>query len=137
MSAVTANESESAVEGDPGVSATDWFVGVPVQLIVVYRWKTTVPVGFGTEAGVSAVRVTNTRSWTTVPATAVVITVPAAFRMSVRAVASPQFFDAFPEPPEAVLAAVAVVRVIVCPLTGMSDVAATTVVPAVAEVIVT
>src|SRR5262245_12823305 len=46
-------------------------------------------------------------------------------------------FDAFPLPPEAVFAAVPVVRVIVTPLTGMFDVACTTVVPATLEVIVT
>jgi hypothetical protein len=51
--------------------------------------------------------------------------------------ASTQFFDAFPLPPDAVLAAVPVVRVIVTPLTGMSEVADTTVVPTTAEVIVT
>ena len=44
---------------------------------------------------------------------------------------------ALPLPPEAVLSAVPVVRVIVCPLTGMSEVACTTVVPATFEVIVT
>ena len=48
-----------------------------------------------------------------------------------------QSFEAFPLPPAAVFAAVLVVRVIVCPLTGMADVACTTVVPGVAEVIVT
>ena len=44
---------------------------------------------------------------------------------------------ALPEPPAAVFAAVPVVRVIVTPFTGIADVAETTVVPAVAEVIVT
>src|SRR5262245_4291082 len=44
---------------------------------------------------------------------------------------------ALPLPPAAVFTAVFVVRVIVCPLTGMSDVAETTVVPTAAEVIVT
>src|SRR5262245_18632101 len=44
---------------------------------------------------------------------------------------------ALPLPPAAVLTAVFVVRVIVCPFTGMSDVADTTVVPVAAEVIVT
>src|SRR5262249_58742630 len=48
-----------------------------------------------------------------------------------------QFLLALPLPPAAVLAAVPVVRVIVTPLTGMSDVAETTVVPTAAEVIVT
>jgi hypothetical protein len=48
-----------------------------------------------------------------------------------------QIFCAFPLPPDAVLAAVPVVRVIVTPFTGMSDVAWTTVVPATFEVIVT
>ena len=50
---------------------------------------------------------------------------------------SAQFLLAFPLPPAAVFTAVPVVRVIVCPLTGMLDVAWTTVVPGVAEVIVT
>ena len=44
---------------------------------------------------------------------------------------------ALPLPPAAVLSAVAVVRVIVWPLTGMSEVAETTVVPVAADVIVT
>ena len=44
---------------------------------------------------------------------------------------------ALPLPPAAVFTAVSVVRVIVWPLTGMSDVAETTVVPSTAEVIVT
>ena len=51
--------------------------------------------------------------------------------------ASTQVLLALPEPPEAVFCAVPVVRVIVTPLTGMSEVAWTTVVPAVAELIVT
>jgi hypothetical protein len=51
--------------------------------------------------------------------------------------ASTQCFDAFPEPPDAVFAAVPVVRVITTPLTGMFDVACTTVVPGVVDVIVT
>ena len=51
--------------------------------------------------------------------------------------ASTQTLLAFPEPPEAVFAAVPVVRVIVWPFTGMPDVAETTVVPTTAEVIVT
>src|SRR5262245_40929001 len=46
-------------------------------------------------------------------------------------------FSALPLPPAAVFTAVFVVRVIVCPLTGISDVADTTVVPVAAEVIVT
>ena len=62
---------------------------------------------------------------------------PAASRTWVTFVSSAQFFDALPLPPEAVLAAVPVVRVIDCPLTGMFDVADTTVVPVVDEVIVT
>ena len=44
---------------------------------------------------------------------------------------------ALPLPPGAVFTAVPVVRVIVTPLTGMFDVAETTVVPVAAEVIVT
>jgi len=54
----------------------------------------TLPVGFGTPAGVPAVRATNARSRTTVPATAVVITAPDPFKISVRAVASPHNFEA-------------------------------------------
>src|SRR5690349_15434534 len=50
---------------------------------------------------------------------------------------STQTLLALPLPPAAVLTAVLVVRVIVWPATGMSDVAETTVVPAAAEVIVT
>jgi hypothetical protein len=49
--------------------------------------------------------------------------------------ASTQFFCAFPLPPGPGFEAV--VRVIVCPLTGMSEVAWTTVVPTAVEVIVT
>src|SRR5262249_61829968 len=48
-----------------------------------------------------------------------------------------QTLFALPLPPAAVFTAVFVVRVIVCPLTGMSDVAETTVVPVAADVIVT
>jgi hypothetical protein len=48
-----------------------------------------------------------------------------------------QVLFALPLPPAAVFAAVAVARVIVTPLTGMFDVAETTVVPVPAEVIVT
>ena len=51
--------------------------------------------------------------------------------------ASTQALLALPEPPEAVLAAVPVVREIETVLTGMFDVAETTVVPTAAEVIVT
>jgi len=51
--------------------------------------------------------------------------------------ASTHVFDAFPEPPDAVFCAVPVVRVMTTPPTGMSEVACTTVVPGVAEVIVT
>src|SRR4051794_39276133 len=51
--------------------------------------------------------------------------------------ASTHVFDAFPEPPAAVFAAVPVVRVIVTPLTGIPAVADTTVVPVAAAVIVT
>src|SRR5262245_22468789 len=50
---------------------------------------------------------------------------------------STQTVPALPLPPAAVLTAVSVVRLIVLPLIGMSEVAETTVVPAVAEVIVT
>ena len=55
----------------------------------------------------------------------------------IRMFASTHVFDAFPEPPEAVFAAVPVVRVIVTPLTGMAAVADTTVVPVAADEIVT
>src|SRR5262245_35556480 len=51
--------------------------------------------------------------------------------------ASTQTLFAFPLPPAVVLTAVFVVRVIVWPLTGMSDVAETTVVPTAADVMVT
>ena len=51
--------------------------------------------------------------------------------------ASTQALLAFPEPPALVLAAVLVARVIMSSLTGMSDVAETTVVPTAADVIVT
>jgi len=51
--------------------------------------------------------------------------------------ASTQALLALPEPPEAVFAAVPVVREIETVLTGMFDVAETTVVPTAAEVIVT
>src|SRR3954454_9364596 len=61
----------------------------------------------------------------------------AASRTCVTFVTSPQFFEAVPLPPAPVFAAVPVVRVMLTPLTGIADVAVTTVVPAVAEVIVT
>jgi hypothetical protein len=48
-----------------------------------------------------------------------------------------QFLTAFPLPPAVALASVAVARVIVTPLTAMSDVADTWVVPATPEVIAT
>src|SRR3954452_7194230 len=51
--------------------------------------------------------------------------------------ASTHVFDAFSVPPEAVLVAVPVVRVIVTPLTGMPAVADTTVVPVAPDGIVT
>ena len=51
--------------------------------------------------------------------------------------ASTQVLFALPLPPAAVFAGVPVVRVIVWPLTGMFEVAETTVVPVAAEVIVT
>jgi hypothetical protein len=50
--------------------------------------------------------------------------------------ASTQFFDALPEPPDAMFAAVPVVRWIVTPPAGMFDVACTTVTPGTAELIV-
>jgi hypothetical protein len=70
-----------------------------------------------------------------VPATTDVTTPPLAFRMSVRTVSSPQFFAALPLPPDAVFAAVPVVRVTDTPPTEITDVADTTVVPVVAELI--
>ena len=51
--------------------------------------------------------------------------------------ASAQNLPALSLPPAAVFAAVPVVRVIVCPLTGIAEVAETIVVPVVADVIVT
>jgi hypothetical protein len=51
--------------------------------------------------------------------------------------ASTQFLLALPLPPEAVLVAVPVVRVITTPPTGMSEVAETTVTPGTADEIVT
>jgi hypothetical protein len=51
--------------------------------------------------------------------------------------ASTHVFDALPLPPEAVFAAVPVVRVIVTPFTGIPAVAETTVVPAAFDEIVT
>jgi hypothetical protein len=51
--------------------------------------------------------------------------------------ASTHVFDALPEPPAVVFAAVPVVRVIVTPFTGTADVADTTVVPTAADEIVT
>jgi hypothetical protein len=51
--------------------------------------------------------------------------------------ASTHVLLALPDPPDAVFCAVPVVRVTTTPLTGMSDVAETTVVPGVEEVIVT
>src|SRR4051795_7955757 len=97
MFAVGAKSSETAVDGAPGVSATVWFVVAgPEQSFDVKRWKMTVPVGLGMPAGVPASRSTNTLSCTTVPDTTVVITAPDAFRMSVRAVASPLGFGRVP-----------------------------------------
>ena len=51
--------------------------------------------------------------------------------------ASTHVFDAFPDPPAVVFAAVLVVRVIVTPLTGIAAVADTTVVPIELDEIVT
>src|SRR5262249_21764446 len=134
MSAVTANPSDTAVDGLPDVSATDWFVGVPVQLFVVYRWKMTVPVGFGTAAGVAATRATCTWSWTTVPATAVVITWFCAFRMSVRTVSSAHSFVASALSPTF---ASPVERASATPSTVTVVAARATVVPGVADTITT
>src|SRR6266545_593845 len=89
-----AKSSESAVDGEPGISATVWFNAVPVQSIVAKRWKTTLPVGAGTPAGVPAALATNTLSCTIVPAATVVTTAPEALRMSVRTASSAQSFDA-------------------------------------------
>src|SRR5262245_30213269 len=60
-----------------------------------------------------------------------------AFAGVIEMFASTQTLVALPLPPAAVFAAVFVVRVIVWPSTGMSDVAETTVVPTALEVIVT
>ena len=52
----------------------------------------TLPVGFGTAAGVPAALVTNTLSWTTSPADAVVMTAWLALWMSVRTALSAHSF---------------------------------------------
>src|SRR3954454_23552611 len=134
LPAVGAKSAETAVDGAPCVSATDWSVAVPVQSPVAYRWKTTVPVGFATDAGVPDARCTNTLSWTIVPATTDVTTPPVALRMSVRAVASSQFFAASALSPAF---ASPVARCNVRPPTPTSVVARTTVVPVAADVICT
>jgi len=61
---------------------------------------------------------------------------PTVFLMIVMLPAT-QSLLALPVPPEAVLAAVPVVRVMVSPFTGIPDVAETTVVPTAVDVIVT
>ena len=95
MLPATVKSDDSAVPS--AASATVWSTEAPVQSSLVKRWKTTLPVGSGTAAGVPAVRVTNTLSWTTVPGAAVVITAWAGSWMSVRAVASAHSFVAGPE----------------------------------------
>src|SRR3954468_10714921 len=132
--AVGAKSAETAVDGSPCVSATDWSVAVPVQSPVAYRWKTTVPVGLGPAAGVPDVRCTNPLSWTIVPATTDVTTPPVALRMSVRTVSSPQFFAASELSPAL---ASPVARCNVRPPTPTSVVARTIVAPVAAEVICT
>src|SRR5580765_970233 len=134
MLPVGAKSSVTAVEGEPGVTAAVWFVGVPVQSMVGYRWKITLPVGFGTPAGVPAVRVTNALSCTTVPATTVVTTPPVALRMSVRTLSSAHSFAASALSPafESPLC-----RCIVTPPTVTSVAALIVVVPVVEEPITT
>ena len=62
MLAVAAKLSDTAVDGLPGVSATVWSVGVPVQSSVVSRWKTTFPLGAATaSACASGARQTDER----------------------------------------------------------------------------
>src|SRR5438874_582933 len=117
----------TAVDGEPGVSATVWSVDVPEQFAFVYRWKITLPVGFATEPAVPAAFATYTLSWTTRPAEPVVTTLLFASRMSVVTTSSDQFLLALSLPPEAVFTAVPVVRVIDWLLTEMFDVAETTV----------
>ena len=77
----------------------------------------TLPVGFGTAAGVPAALVTNTLSWTTSPADAVVITAWLALWMSVRTALSAQSFWAGTEFPPVPF----VVRVSVTVLTHASS----------------
>jgi hypothetical protein len=134
MSAVGAKPSDTAADGEPGVRATVWFVGVPRQSIVVYRWKTTVPVGFGTLAGVPALLATDTVSCTVVPVTTAVTAAPLESRMFVPTVASAQVFEAsapspvFPSPVERLSAVPPTVTVVL---------ARTFVVPAVDDLITT
>jgi len=112
---------------------------VPLQEVVLNSVNVTVPLGAGAAAGVPAAFATVASSCTTVPDGTVVFVTSAfdASRTTVVTTSSAQFFDAFPDPPEAVLTAVPVVRVIEIPPTGIADVADTTVVPVAAEVIVT
>src|SRR5262245_44218348 len=134
MLPVGAKSSDNPVDGEPAVSATVWFVGVPVQSIVLYRWKTTVPVGFGTLPGVPAALATRTRSCTTVPETTVVTTAPLELRISVATVSSAQVFVASPLSPTLPSP---VERVSAVPPTVTVVVARTVVVPVVDDVITT
>src|SRR5262249_53122376 len=112
---------------------------LPMQPPPLNSVNVTVPVGAGTDAGVPAVFVTVASSCTPVPeaTVALVIGLLEASSTLVVTVTSPQFLLALTEPPEAVFAAVPVVRVITTPPTGMFDVAEMTVVPVAADVIVT
>src|SRR6478735_8942762 len=74
---------------------------------------------------------------TVIVSTWFVFTAFVAFAGVIWMLALTQILLALPLPPAAVLTAVPVVRVIVWPLTGMSDVAETTVVPGTPDVIVT
>jgi hypothetical protein len=105
----------------------------PLQVPPSYNVKSTVPVGVG------PVPVTNALSWTGVPTVTdwLVMSPWLASWTCVSTLALCHTLLALPLPPAAVLAAVAVVRVMTWPSTGMSEVADTTVVPTLAEVMVT
>src|SRR5215208_2802552 len=121
------NVLDSAV---PPASATVSSTELPVQSKLVKRWKTTLPVGSGTPAGVPAVRVTNALSCTTVADRTLVMTPWPASWTSVRTVSSAHSFVAGP-----LLAPEPLVwRVSVTPPTDAVTWALTTVVPAVGEV---
>ena len=77
------------------------------------------------------------RALTVIVSTWFVLTAFVALAGAIWMLAFTQTLLAFPLPPAVVLTAVLVVRVTVWPLTGMSDVAETTVVPTTADVMVT